>query len=171
MAFGFVARTVPGRPCLAEDGACRDRYRSFSIVAEVENPDGDAEGILVTLGGETGGFAFLVLDRKPIFIYSWLGLEKYTIASSDPLPRGSCTIRFDFAYDGGGAGKGGTGTLSVNEKTVAEGRLEKTVPIHFSTDDTFDVGEDWGTPVSSTYTPPFTFTGTLKKVTVQTENQ
>ena len=61
--------------------------------------------------------------------------------------------------------------MSVNEKTVAEGRLEKTVPIHFSTDDTFDVGEDWGTPVSSTYTPPFTFTGTLKKVTVQTENQ
>ena len=56
-------------------------------------------------------------------------------------------------------------------KTVAEGRLEKTVPIHFSTDDTFDVGEDWGTPVSSTYTPPFTFTGTQKKVTVQTENQ
>jgi arylsulfatase len=88
---------------------------------------------------------------------------------SEPLPTGSCTIRFDFAYDGGGAGKGGTGTLSVNEKTVAEGRLEKTVPIHFSTDDTFDVGEDWGTPVSSTYTPPFTFTGTLKKVTVQTE--
>ena len=75
------------------------------------------------LGGETGGFAFLVLDSKPTFIYSWLGLEKYTIASSEPLPTGSCTIRFDFdfdfAYDGGGAGKGGTGTLSVSEKTVA----------------------------------------------------
>ena len=77
--------------------------------------------------------AFLVLDRKPTFIYSWLGLENFTIASSDPLPRGSCTIRFDFAYDGVGPGKGGTGTLSVNEKTVAEGRLEKTVPILCST--------------------------------------
>ena len=53
---------------------------------------------------------------------------EFTIASSDPLPRGSCAIRFDFAYDGVGPGKGGTGTLSVNEKTVAEGRLEKRYP-------------------------------------------
>jgi hypothetical protein len=171
LVSGNTASFTPGTVRLPEEAIIDIKNRSFSIVAEVENPDGEAEGILVTLGGETGGFAFLVLDRKPTFICSWLGLEKYTIASSDPLPRGSSTIRFDFAYDGGGPGKGGTGTLSVNEKTVAEGRLEKTVPIHFSTDDTFDVGEDWGTPVSSTYTPPFTFTGTLKKVTVQTDNQ
>jgi arylsulfatase A-like enzyme len=171
LVSGNTASFTPGTVRLPEEAIIDIKNRSFSIIAEVENPDGDAEGILVTLGGETGGFAFLALDRKPTFIYSWLGLEKYTIASSDPLPRGSCTIRFDFAYDGGGPGKGGTGTLSVNEKPVAEGRFEKTVPIHFSTDDTFDVGEDWGTPVSSTYTPPFTFTGTLKKVTVQTENQ
>ena len=76
-------------------------------------------------------------------------------------------MRFDFAYDGGGAGKGGTGTLSVNGKKVGEGRIEKTVPVQFSTDDTFDVGEDWGTPVSPTYKPPLKFTGTLKQVTVE----
>ena len=64
-------------------------------------------------------------------------------------------------------GKGGTGTLSVNDKKVGEGRIEKTVPVVFSTDDTFDVGEDWGTPVSPTYKLPFKFTGTLKKVTVR----
>lgn len=64
-------------------------------------------------------------------------------------------------------GKGGTGTLSVNGKQVGEGRIEKTVPIHFSTDDTFDVGEDWGTPVSPTYQPSFRFTGILKEVTVE----
>ena len=126
--------------------------------------------MLVTLGGETGGFAFLVLDGKPTFHYNWLGLEQYTITSSEPLPKGKCAIRFDFAYDGGGVGKGGMGTLSVNGKKVGEGRIEKTVPIHFSTDDTFDVGEDWGTPVVATYQPPFRFTGTLNKVTVQTEN-
>ena len=171
LVAGNTASFTPGTVRLPEEAIIDIKNRSFSIIAEVDNPDGDAEGILVTLGGETGGFAFLVLDGKPTFIYSWLGLEHYTIASSEPLPTGSCTIRFDFAYDGGGAGKGGTGTLSVNDKTVAEGRIEKTVPIHFSTDDTFDVGEDWGTPVSSTYKPPFTFTGTLKKVTVQTENQ
>ena len=130
LVSGNTASFTRGTVRLPEEAIIDIKNRSFSVVAEVENPDGDAEGILVTLGGETGGFAFLVLDRRPTFIYSWLGLEKYTIASSDPLPRGSCTIRFDFAYDGGGAGKGGTGTLSVNEKTVAEGRLEKTVPIH-----------------------------------------
>jgi hypothetical protein len=58
-------------------------------------------------------------------------------------------------------------TLSVNGKKAAEGRIEKTVPVYFSTDDTFDVGEDWGTPVSPAYQPPFRFTGTLKRVTVQ----
>ena len=92
---------------------------------------------------------------------------RYTIAATKPLPKGPCTIRFDFAYDGGGAGKGGTGTLSVNDKQVAEGRIDKTVPVVFSTDDTFDVGADWGTPVSPTYQPPFEFTGPLKEVTVE----
>ena len=65
------------------------------------------------------------------------------------------------------AGKGGTGTLSVNDKQLAEGRIDKTVPVVFSTDDTFDVGADWGTPVSPTYKPRFRFTGDLRKVTVE----
>ena len=147
------------------------KNRSFSLVAEVENPDGNAEGMLVTLGGETGGYALVVQDGKPTFHYNFLGLERYTIASSEPLPKGKCTVRFDFAYDGGGMGKGGTGTLSVNGKKVGEGRIEKTVPVIFSTDDTFDVGEDWGTPVSPTYKPPFKFTGALKKVTVEVKKE
>ncbi len=85
------------------------------------------------------------------------------------LARRPCTIRFDFdfAYDGGGRGKVGTGTLSLNDKRVAGGRIEKTVPVVFSTVDTFDVGADWGTPVSPTYQPPFEFTGTLEQVTVE----
>ena len=83
------------------------------------------------------------------------------------MPDGPCTIRFDFDYDGGGAGKGGIGRLSVNDKQVAEGRIEKTVPVVFSTDDTFDVGEDRGTPVSPSDQPPFRFTGSLKQVTVE----
>ena len=143
------------------------KNQSLSLLAEVDNPDGYAEGMLVTLGGETGGYALLVLEGKATFIYNFLGLERSTITSSEPLPQGSCSIRFDFAYDGGGMGKGGTGTLSVNDTKVAEGRIERTVPIIFSTDDTFDVGEDWDTPVSPTYQPPFRFTGTLKNVTVQ----
>jgi hypothetical protein len=108
-----------------------------------------------------------VQNGRPTFHYNWLGRDRYTITSTEPLPNGPCTIRFDFAYDGGGAGKGGTGTLSVNDKQVADGRIDKTVPVVFSTDDTFDVGADWGTPVTPTYQPPFAFTGTLKQVTVE----
>jgi len=167
LVSGDWASYGPGTVRLPEDAVINIKNRSFSIVAEIENPAGDAEGMLATLGGETGGYAFFVLDGKPTFQYSWLGQERYTITASEPLPTGKCTIRFDFAYDGGGAGKGGTGTLSVNGSNVAEGRIEKTVPVYFSTDDTFDVGEDWGTPMSATYEPPFKFTGILNKVTVQ----
>ena len=170
LVSGNEASYGPGTIRLPEDAVINIKNRSFSIVAEVDNPVGNAEGVLVTLGGETGGYALLVLEGKPTFQYNFLGLERYAITSSTTLPKGACTIRFDFAYDGGGTGRGGTGTLSVNGKKVAEGRIEKTVPVYFSTDDTFDVGEDWGTPVSATYQPPFTFTGILKKVTVQAQS-
>ncbi len=169
LVSGNKAVYGPGTVRLVEDAVIDIKNRSFSITADVENPDGKAEGMLVTIGGETGGFALLVQNGKPTFHYSWLGLERYTITSSEPLPKGKCAVRFDFAYDGGGKGKGGTGTLSVNGKKVGEGRIEKTVPVQFSTDDTFDVGEDWGTPVSPTYELPFKFTGTLKRVTVEVE--
>lgn len=157
----------PGAIRMPEDAVIDIKNRSFSIIAEAENPTGSAEGMLVTLGGETGGLALMVQNGKPTFYYNWLGMERYAITSSESLPRGRCTVRFDFAYDGGGAGKGGTGTLSVNGKKVGEGRIAKTVPVVFSTDDTFDVGEDWGTPVSPTYKVPSKFTGTLKNVTVE----
>jgi hypothetical protein len=110
-----------------------------------------------------------VATRKPTFHYNFLDLERYTITSSEPLPKGKSTVRFDFAYDGGGMGKGGTGTLSINGRKVAEDRIKRTVPVIFSTDDTFDVGEDRGSPVSPTYKLPFKFTGTLKKVTVEVQ--
>ena len=158
----------PGTFRIPEEAVINVKNRSFSIVAEIENPDGKAEGMLVTEGGQTGGFALMVLNGKPTFKYNWIGVEHYTITSEERLPKGKCTVRFDFAYDGGGMGKGGTGTLLVNGKKVAEGRIAKTVAFLFAMDDTFDVGEDWGTPVSSSYKCPFKFTGTLKKVTIET---
>jgi hypothetical protein len=170
LVSGDWASYGPGTIRLPEDAAINIKNRSFSLVAEVDNPDDNAEGMLVTLGGETGGYALFVLEGKPTFAYNWLGVEQYTVTASEPLPQGECTIVFDFAYDGGGPGKGGTGTLAVNGKTVAEGRIDKTVPVYFSTDDTFDVGEDWGTPMSDTYEPPFAFTGNLKRVTVHAKS-
>lgn len=167
LASGNKAVYRAGTVRLVEDAVIDIKNKSFSITAEVDNPDGNAEGMLATLGGETGGFAFMVQKGKPTFLYSYIGLEHYTITSAQTLPKGKSTVRFDFAYDGGGKGKGGTGTLSINGKKVGEGRLEKTVPTMFSTDDTFDVGEDWGTPVAPTYQLPLKFTGILKEVTVE----
>ena len=167
LVSGNKASYGPGTVRLPEDAVMNIKNRSFSLVAEVDNRDGKAEGMLVTLGGESGGYALVVQQGKPTFHYNFLGLERYTITSPEPLPKGKSTVRFDFAYDGGGMGKGGTGTLSINGKKVAEGRIKRTVPVVFSTDDTFDVGEDWGTPVSPTYKLPFKFTGALKQVTVE----
>ena len=143
LVSGNEASYRPGTVRIPEDAIINIKNRSFTLTAELENPGGNAEGVLVTVGGETGGYALVVQNGKPTFDYNWLGRERYTIASSEKLPAGKCTIRFDFVYDGGGPGKGGTGTLSVNDKRVAEGRIDKTVPVVFSTDDTFDVGADW----------------------------
>ena len=94
--------TWPTGPVTEEEGLRRPgpaRDRSFTLTAELENPSGNAEGILVTVGGETGGYALVVQDAKPTFHYNWLGRERYAITSTQPLPDGPCTIRFDFAYD------------------------------------------------------------------------
>ena len=90
----------------------------------------------------------------------------YTIAAKDALTPGKHTVVFDFKYDGGGIGKGGTGTLSVDGKQVAQGRIDRTMPFRFSLDETFDVGEDTGTPVSLDYDVPFKFTGQIEKVVI-----
>ncbi|MGI9284583.1 MAG: arylsulfatase [Pseudomonadales bacterium] len=157
----------PGTIRLPEDAVIDIKNRSFSIIAEVENLDGKAEGLLVTNGGETGGYALTVQDGKPTFHSNYLSLERYKIASNKALPKGKSRIRVDFVYDGGGWGKGGTGALSLNGKKVGEGRIEKTVPFLYAFDESFDVGEDWGTPVSPSYKVPFEFTGNIKRVTIE----
>jgi arylsulfatase len=106
-----------------------------------------------------------VQDNRPIYHYNWFEEDRYTIASNEPLTSGKSTVRFEFTYDGGGIGKGGTGRLFVNDKLVGEGRIEKTVAGRFGID-TFGVGMDTGSPVADTYKPPFTFTGEIEKVDI-----
>ena len=99
--------------------------------------------------------------------YNYLGLQRYTVAAKQPLAAGKATIRFEFAYDGGGIGKGGTGTIFVNGKKVAAGRIDKTQCCVFSADEGADVGADEGTPVAESYKVPFKFTGKIAKVTIE----
>jgi arylsulfatase len=161
----------PGMRRIPEGTAPPTRNRSFSVTAEVEIPKGGATGVLATLGGRFGGWGLMVMDGTPRFDYAFSNQAKdrYRIAASEKLAPGKHTIRFDFKYDGGGMGKGATGVLSVDGKEVAEGRIERTVPLRFSLDESFDIGEDTGTPVAEDYADrmPFRFTGTLRKLVVE----
>jgi hypothetical protein len=105
-------------------------------------------------------------DGKPTYTYNWLGLNRYTVAAKQALPAGKATIRFEFVYDGGGVGKGGKGTIYVNGKDVATGRIDQTQCCIFSADEGADVGADEGTAVSEAYQVPFRFTGKIDKVTI-----
>ncbi|MDZ7621977.1 MAG: hypothetical protein U5O69_06150 [Candidatus Competibacteraceae bacterium] len=104
----------------------------------------------------------------PAYDYNFLGLERSTIAAKEKLKPGKATIRFEFAYDGGGLGKGGMGTLYVNDKKVGEGRIERTQPMIFSADETADVGIDLATPVVEAIGAErkSRFTGRIPRVTV-----
>jgi arylsulfatase len=105
---------------------------------------------------------------KPIYTYNFLGLQRFTVAAKEAVPVGKATVRFEFAYDGGGLGKGGLGTIHVNDAKVAEGRIERTQPMIFSADETADVGEDDATPVTEDYKAyDNKFTGKIHKVTVE----
>ena len=158
---------------IPEGSAPNFKNKSWAIAAEVTVPDNLANGVLATIGGRFGGWALLMEGGKPEFVYALSNqLEhKFWIASNQPIPAGNHVVRFEFKYDGGGIGKGATGTLFVDGTAVAEGRIAQTVGVRFSLDETFDVGSDMGTPVVEDYLDkmPFAFTGTLKKFVVVLE--
>jgi arylsulfatase A-like enzyme len=145
------------------------KNKSKTITADVEIPSGGANGAILVQGGRFGGWALYMKDGKPAYDYNWLGITRTSIASPKALPPGKATIKFDFAYDGGGMGKGGKGTLYVNGTQVAQGRIERTQAIIFSVDDTADVGIDLGTPVVESVgaEAKSMFTGKVPKVTIE----
>ncbi|HTH50965.1 MAG TPA: sulfatase/phosphatase domain-containing protein, partial [Pyrinomonadaceae bacterium] len=143
------------------------KNQSHTITAEVETSNGPStNGVILAQAGRFGGWSLYVKDGKPTYTYNYLGLDEYTITSSESLPSGKATIRFEFAYDGGGRGKGGVGKLIVNGKEVASGRIANTEANIFSADEGTDVGLDEGTTVSASYTIPFKFNGVIRKVTI-----
>ncbi len=148
--------------------------RGYTITAEVEIPEGGAEGMIVTEGGRFGGYGlflskgeFGVGRGKPVFLYNLLDLKR-TAWEGPELEPGKHTIVFDFKPDGPGLGKGGTGVLSVDGKEVARNTLDHTTPVTFPEDESFDVGLDTRTPLALLeyrYDTPFRFTGKIDKLT------
>lgn len=159
----------PGSVRIPESSAAPTKNRSHTITVSVDVPPGGANGVLVAAGGVVGGYSLYVEDGRPTYEYNWYTQARYRVAGTKALPPGPSTVRMEFRYDGGGLGKGGTAILSVNDEKVGEGRIEQTNWGRFSADETFDVGEDTGSPVSADYAAPNPFTGTLKKVVIDTE--
>jgi len=157
----------PGAVGIPESAAPELRNRSYMITAEIEVSESGAEGVVVAEGGVVGGWSLYVnQDGKPVYIYNVFQTERPTIVGKDKLPSGPVTVRFEFTYDGGGWGKGGTGKLWVNGKPVGNTRISRTAPAFFSIDETFDVGTDTRSPVGD-YPTNYAFTGQVRHVTVQ----
>ena len=141
------------------------RNKPYTITTEVAvNSNGN--GVIVCQGGRFGGLSFYIKNGKPAFSYNYLGLESTQIISNEALKPGNYKLVYDFKYDGGGMGKGGVGTIFVNDKKVAEGRIEKTQPGIFSVDDLADIGVDDGTCVAD-YGTSSKFIGKIEYVTIE----
>jgi arylsulfatase len=145
------------------------KNRSVTIAADLDLPAGGGNGTILAQGGRFGGWSLYVKDGVPAYGYNYLGLQHSSIVSTKPLAAGKATVRFEFAYDGGGPGKGGTGTLFINGEKVGEGRIERTEAGIFSADETADVGIDLGTPVVESIgsEEESKFTGHIRKVKVE----
>ena len=142
--------------------------RSYTITAEIDVPQGGADGMIVTEGGRFGGFGLYLLKGKPVYVYNLLALAKFRWAGDEALAPGKHTIVFDFVYDGPGMGKGGTGVLKVDGKEVASQKIPHTAPALLNLGETFDVGVDTRSSVEDAdYQVPFRFTGNIDKLTVK----
>lgn len=161
----------PGQIGLPNEASPRILNKSWTLTADIEVPEGGAEGMIVTHGGLVGGYGLYLRDGKPTFVYNYLALERPTIASETPLPSGKATVEIDFQYHGapGETGKGATVVMKVNGAEVAKGELDSTIPIQISLGEGLDIGMDAGSTVDFTYEPPFAFTGEIEKVTLDLE--
>ncbi len=156
-----------GMKDISEQAFINIKNKSKTLTADIDVP-ANGNGVIIAQGGRFGGWALYLKDGKPVYTYNFLGLERFTVAGTEALPAGKSTVRLEFAYDGGGNGKGGNANLLVNGKSVATGRVERTQPTIFSADETADVGMDNGTPVVEDYgSVRGLFNGKVQKVTIE----
>ena len=136
---------------LTENTVLNVKNRSHVITARLQVPEDGASGVIVVQGGRFGGWVLYVIEDRLAYCHNWLGTDRYYVKASDPLPTGEVTVQYQFDFDGGTPGAGGTGTLLVNGEIVAEGRIDRTVPFLMSLDETMDIGHDSASPVTDEY--------------------
>jgi hypothetical protein len=159
LLFGGMGR-------LSESSVLNVKNKSHSVTAEVVVPNnGGASGVIVAQGGEFGGWCLYFKDGVLKYCYNLFGLRRYYVAGTTPVPSGTHQIRMEFEYDGGGLGKGGAVQLYVDGARSGDGRIDGTVPMIFSADETMDIGRDSSSPVSDDYVNgESSFTGTINWV-------
>jgi arylsulfatase len=166
----ILARGMGG---LNENGLLNIKNKSHSLTARVIVPEGKpCEGVILSQGGIAGGWIFYVKEGRPTYCYNFAGLEKYVISSTQTLSTGEHQVRMEFKYDGGGLAKGGTVTLYIDGNVAGSGRVERTVPMVFSLDETSNVGIKPGSQI----TPDVpignnAFTGTVQLVVIEADTQ
>jgi hypothetical protein len=136
---------------LSENSVLNIKNKSFSVTAEILAPNGPLTGTIIAQGGAIGGWSFYTTDGRAKFTYNLLGIQTFTTEASQPIPAGKHQVRAEFAYDGGGYGKGGTVSLYYDGQQVGEGRVGATQPFIFSADEGLDIGRETGTPVAPEY--------------------
>jgi arylsulfatase A-like enzyme len=146
LLFGGMGR-------LSESSIVVIKNKSHAVTAEIVVPEGESHGVLVAQGGAFGGWTLYIEDGKPAYCYNLFGLQRFKVYGDEALAAGRHQVRMEFAYDGGGLGKGGNASLYVDGERVGEGRVEATQPMAFSADETLDIGTDSGTPVTDDLSP------------------
>jgi hypothetical protein len=156
---------------LSENSVLPIKNKSHAVTAQFEVPEGGGDGVIVAQGGAFGGFSLYLTDGRPAYCYNLFGLRRFKIVGDAALLPGEHQLRMEFAYDGGGLGKGGDVVLYLDGDKVAEGRVEATVPMLFSADETTDVGSDSATPVSDDHGPrEVEFTGRVAWVQIDIDD-
>jgi arylsulfatase A-like enzyme len=159
----------PGMGRLSEHSVVSIKNKSFSITADVEVPDAGIDGVIIAQGGAFGGWAVYAGSGVLKFAYNLLGIQEFVTSAETPVPAGTHQVRMEFAYDGGGLGKGGDVTLYCDGDEIGTGRVDATQAIIFSADETTDIGYESGTTVASDYDAGTSrFTGKIHWVQLDT---
>jgi arylsulfatase A-like enzyme len=160
-----------GMKRISENSMIVIKNRSHSVTAQLVVPEGGGEGVVIAQGGAFGGWSIYLREGRPTYCYNLLGIARFKVAGEEPLSAGERQVRMEFSYDGGGLGKGGDVALYVDGAKVGEGRVEGTMPLIFSGDETTDLGSDLGTPVSDDYaSAESSFSGKIEWVQIDVDD-
>jgi Sulfatase len=155
---------------LTEYSVVTVKNRSHALTAEIDIPPSGASGVIVAQGGGFGGWSLYTKDRKLRYCYNFLGLREFSVDTDRPLPAGTHQVRMEFHYDGGGMGKGGDVVLFLDGDKIGAGRVDATVPVVYSADESCDVGRESGSLVTRDYGRDNTFTGTVRWVQIDLDD-